>query len=408
MHPRHVQKKLTEALQDTPVVLLNGARQTGKSTLAKQHAKQDGMRYYTLDDATTLAAARQDPAGFIAGLTGPVVIDEVQRVPELFLAIKAAVDQHRTPGRFLLTGSANVLMLPTVADSLAGRMEVIELWPLSCAEMIDEPHFNRLDWLCQGDLNQPPALSSSSPSLLAKLLAGGFPEAAQRQGQRRAAWFDNYISAILQRDVRDLARIEQLTELPHMLALMAVRTGSLLNFSEVSRSLGLPQTTLKRYFALLETLFLLRRVPAWDRNAGKRLVKSPKVFVPDTGLAAHLAGLSDARLAAPTPAWGHLLETHVLTELIKHQAFSALGLTLWHYRTSTGSEVDFLMEDRAGRLTGVEVKASHTVGAGDFKGLRHLQETESDRFDRGVVLYAGDQIVPFAANLYAVPLSIWG
>jgi predicted AAA+ superfamily ATPase len=409
MHARHVQAKLMEAMQDTPVVLLNGARQTGKSTLAKAHAALHGLRYYTLDDATTLAAARQDPSGFIAGFTGPVVIDEIQRVPELFLAIKARVDQQRQPGSFLLTGSANVLMLPAVADSLAGRMEVIELWPLSGAELLDQPQANRLEWLCCADLLAPPPFPWPSPvPLISRLLAGGFPEAVQRQGHRRAAWFDNYTQAILQRDVRELAQIDQLTELPHLLALMASRSATLLNFAEVSRSLGLAQTTLKRYFSLLETLYLLHRLPAWDRNPGKRLVKSPKVYVPDTGLVAHLTGQSADRLAVPTPAMGALVETFAVTEILKHQAFSTQGLAAWHYRTTAGQEVDLLIEDRAGQLTGIQVKASHTASAKDFKGLKHLQETEPQRFARGVLLYAGDQVVPFGPQLTAVPLSMWG
>jgi uncharacterized protein len=412
MHPRHAQTLLAEAMLDTPVVLLNGARQTGKSTLAKAHAAAHGMRYYTLDDATTLAAARQDPAGFVAGLSGPVVIDEIQRVPGLFLAIKASVDQHRAPGRFLLTGSANVLMLPTVADSLAGRMEVIELWPLSSAERQDSPLINRLDWLCSADLLAPtpwagPGAEPAEP-LAARLLTGGFPEAGERKGHRRGAWFDSYTQAILQRDVRDLANIDQLTELPHLLALLAARSATLLNFAEVSRSLGLPQTTLKRYFSLMETLYLLRRLPAWDRNPGKRLVKSPKLYLPDAGLMAHLTGMNEARLALPSPALGPLVETYAATEVFKHLAFSTQGRTAWHYRTSTGQEVDLLIEDRAGQLTGIEIKANHSVGMKDFKGLLHLQETEPERFARGVVLYGGDQIVPFGPKLTAVPLAMWG
>jgi hypothetical protein len=337
------------------------------------------------------------------------MIDEVQRAPQLFLPIKYAVDQQRSPGQFVLSGSANVLLLPKLADSLAGRMEIIELWPFSAAELVDQAHANRLDWLCQGDLLAAPPFHWPAPTpVVPRLLAGGFPEAVLRQGHRRAAWFDSYIQAILQRDVRDLAQLEQMTELPHMLALMAARSASLLNFAEVSRSLGLAQTTLKRYFTLLETLYLLRRLPAWDRNPGKRLVKSPKIYVPDTGLVAHLTGLSAERLAQPGPAIGHLIETLVITEALKHLAFSHLGLSAWHYRTSAGHEVDLLIEDRAQQLTGIEIKASHTVGPKDFKGLIHLQETEPQRFARGVVLYGGDQVVPFTPQLTAVPIAMWG
>lgn len=408
MHPRHIQHLVIEALNDTPVVLLNGARQTGKSTLAKSLSTSHGRRYLTLDDQATLAAARGDPAGFIAGLDGPVVLDEVQRAPELFLAIKASVDRNREPGRFLLTGSANVLLLPGIADSLAGRMEVLSLWPLSSAEAVDAPSINRADWLFDGPIKELAIPPCERGELTAALLCGGFPEALSRKSpRRRAAWFDSYLQAVLQRDVRELANLEQLTEMPSLVQLLATRSASLLNFAELSRSSRLPQTTLKRYFSLLEMLFLVYRLPAWERNPGKRLVKAPKVFLPDCGLLAYLMGISQERLMAEPGLPGGLVETYVLSELLKHLAFSEKGLTLWHYRTLSNIEVDFVLENRLGKLTGIEVKASGSVDGKDFKGLRHLKETESQAFQRGIVLYGGREVVPFAADLFAVPLSMW-
>jgi hypothetical protein len=388
-------------------VLLNGARQTGKSTLADSLSGQ-GRRYFTLDDHVTLAAVKNDPAGFIAGVGGPVTLDEVQRAPELFLAIKAAVDRNRQSGAFLLTGSANVLLLPGIADSLAGRMEILSLWPLSSAEMADQPSFNLADWLFDGPMNALSIQPCDREDLIGKLVAGGFPEAVSRSApRRRDAWFDSYLQAIMQRDVRDLANLEQITEVPHLLQLLAVRSATLLNFAEISRSSKLPQTTLKRYFSLLETLFLVCRVQAWERNPGKRLVKAPKIFLPDSGLLVHLTGASAESLAAGAGLPGALIETFVLSELLKHLAFSERRLTLWHYRTQTNIEVDFILEDRLGKLTGIEVKASSTVDGKDFKGLRHLKETESQAFQRGIVLYSGREIVPFGADLFAVPLSMW-
>ncbi|MFZ2855729.1 MAG: ATP-binding protein [Rhodocyclaceae bacterium] len=408
MHPRHLSPLIAEALEDTPVVLLNGARQTGKSTLVQSLSATHGRRYLTLDDQATLAAARSDPAGFIAGLDGPVVLDEVQRAPGLFLAIKASVDRHRAPGRFLLTGSANVLLLPDIADSLAGRMEVLSLWPLSSAETMDSPSINRTDWLFDGPLNTLTIPPCEREQLTTILLSGGFPEALSRNSpRRRAAWFESYLQAILQRDVRELANLEQLTEMPNLIQLLAIRSASLLNFAELSRSVGLPQTTLKRYFSLLEMLFLVFRLPAWERNAGKRLVKAPKVFLPDSGLLAHLMEISPERLMAEPGLPGGLVETFVLGELLKHLAFSEKRLTLWHYRTQSNIEVDFVLENRLGKLTGIEVKASASVDSKDFKGLRHLKETEPQTFQRGIVLYGGREIVPFSVDLFAVPLSIW-
>jgi len=410
MHARHIAPLLTDALSDTPVVLINGARQSGKSTLAQAQLTSAGSprQYLTLDDAVVLNAARSDPAGFINGLQGAVTLDEVQRAPELFLAIKAAVDRQRQPGRFLLTGSANVLLLPGIADSLAGRMEVLSLWPLSCAEMASSASLNRADALFQGDwsaLHVPPC---ARDALVTRLLAGGFPDAVTRtSARRRDAWFDAYVQAVLQRDVRELANIEQLTEIPNLLALLATRSGTLLNLAELSRTAAIAQTTLKRYFALLEMLFLVVRVPSWERNAGKRLVKAPKVFLPDSGLLNYLMGTTAESLSAKPGLPGGMVETFVLAELLKHLAFSEARLSLWHYRTQTNIEVDFILENRLGQITGIEVKASATVDGKDFKGLRHLQETEGAIFQRGIVLYAGREVVPFGENLWALPLSVW-
>lgn len=408
MYTRHILPLLNEALADTPVVLLNGARQAGKSTLVQSLSAKNNRRYLTLDDHVTLAAAKGDPDGFIAGLNGPVTLDEVQRVPELFLAIKASVDRNRSPGRFLLTGSANALLLPGIADSLAGRMEILSLWPLSNAEMAGAPTINLADWLFDGPINTLLTPPCDRAQLIEKLLCGGYPEVVSRNTpRRRAAWFNSYLQAIMQRDVRDLANVEQLTEVPNLIQLLSTRSASLLNFAEISRSSGLPQTTLKRYFSLLEILLLVYRLPAWERNLGKRLVKAPKVFLLDSGLLAHLVELSPERLTIEAGLPGSLVETFVLGELLKHLAFSERQLTLWHYRTQSNIEVDFILENRLGKLTGIEVKASHSVGSKDFNGLRHLKETEPQLFQRGIVLYSGREIVPFGADLFAVPLSVW-
>ncbi len=408
MYTRHILPLLNEALADTPVVLLNGARQAGKSTLVQSLSAKNNRRYLTLDDHVTLAAAKGDPDGFIAGLNGPVTLDEVQRVPELFLAIKASIDRDRSPGRFLLTGSANALLLPGIADSLAGRMEVLSLWPLSNAEIAGAPTINLADWLFDGPINTLLIPPCDRAQLIEKLLCGGYPEVVSRNTpRRRAAWFNSYLQAIMQRDVRDLANVEQLTEVPNLIQLLSTRSASLLNFAEISRSSGLPQTTLKRYFSLLEILFLVYRLPAWERNLGKRLVKAPKVFLPDSGLLAHLVELSSERLTIEAGLPGSLVETFVLGELLKHLAFSERQLTLWHYRTQSNIEVDFILENRLGKLTGIEVKASHSVGSKDFNGLRHLKETEPQLFQRGIVLYSGREIVPFGTDLFAIPLSVW-
>ena len=407
MLARHAARRLRTALADRPVVLLHGARQTGKTTLVRAVAKELGARYVTLDDLTMLAAARGDAAGFLAGFAQPLVLEEVQRAPELLLAIKAAVDRKRTPGRFLLTGSANVLLLPRVAESLAGRMEIANLWPFSQGEIEGtvEGFFDAVF------ADAPPVLdrSTSSAPLTDRMLRGGYPEAFSiASAERRRTWFDGYMTTILQRDVRDLARIEGLTELPRLLSLLASRPMAQLNFADLSRGTGLPQTTLKRYFALLETVFLVRLLPPWYANIGKRLVKTPKVLLTDTGLAAHLMGIDEARVAQDRGLLGGLLESFVVMELVKQAGWSADPPALHHFRTHEGGEVDLVLERRGGALVGVEVKSAATVTAADFKGLRALAELAGRRFRRGIVLYTGTEVVPFGAGLFALPVeALW-
>jgi hypothetical protein len=406
---RFASAPLLAALKDSPVVLLHGARQSGKSTLVRHLAGAGHpSRYLTLDDAVVLAAARQDPAGFLAGIHGPVVIDEVQRAPELFLAIKAEVDRARKPGRFLLTGSANVLLIPRLAESLAGRMEILTLRPFSQGELAGAQEAF-IDAVFSKSLPDLAARPLDWSSLAPVLLAGGYPPALERPAiERRHAWFGSYVTTILERDVRDIANIEALRTLPRLLALLAARSASLLNFAELSRAAAIPQTTLTRYFALLETTFLVQLIPAWSTNLGKRLVKAPKAYIPDTGLAAYLLGLDEARLAAEPHLRGSLLETFVAAELAKQASWSRRRPRLYHFRQPTGPKVDLVLEDPSGQLAGIEVKASATVTGQDFKGLRALAAIAGPRFRHGIVLYTGESAVPFGPHLHALPIAtLW-
>jgi len=405
---RHAVARVRNALSDRPVVLLHGARQTGKTTLVRALARTEcPARYVTFDDLTALSAARRDPAGFLAGFDGPVVFDEVQRVPDLFVAIKAAVDRDREPGRFLLTGSANALLVPRPSESLAGRMEIVALWPFSQGE---------IDGVVEGFVDAafgeaPPALSAAEAGavLAGRILRGGFPEAvSSATAERRRAWFDAYVTTVLGRDVRDLAAIEGLTELPRLLSLVAARPMALLNYAELARSAGLAQSTLKRYWALLEAVFLVRVLRPWHANIGKRMVKSPKVLLCDSGLAAHLMGIDDVRLVQDRTLFGGLLESFVAMELTKQMDRSTAAPALYHFRTHEGDEVDLVLEHRSGVLVGIEVKSSATVTSTDFKGLRVLADAAGRRFHRGVVLYTGREVVPFGQRLHAVPIeALW-
>ena len=404
MIPRHSVVRLREALGDTPVVYLQGARQTGKSTLAKSFAERRSASYLTLDTAAVLAAAADDPDGFVAGLPRPAVIDEAQRAPALALAIKAAVDADRRPGQFLLTGSAGVMSLPKLSESLAGRMELHTLWTLSQGEIegVRETFVDRLF-----DVGMPllTAVPNAESEVIDRLCAGGYPEArSRRAGRRRGAWFDAYIDAILQRDVRELANIDRLLDMPRLLGLLATRAGQLINHADLARTLGLPQTTLKRYLALLETTFLVRRLPAWFTNVGKRLVKAPKLMFVDTGLLAHILDADAARLRRDRTLLGRVLENFVAMEVTKQLSWSERRCRLFHFRTEGGAEVDLVIEDRDGRLVGVEVKSTATLRPQHFNGLKALAELAGDRFVRGVVVYLGTEAVPFGSALHGLPL----
>lgn len=409
MVPRHISLPLLDALADSPVVLLHGAWQTGKSTLVQHITSTDHQaRYLTFDDTTILAAATADPAGFLAGLEGPVALDEVQRVPELFVAIKADVDRDRRPGRYLLTGSANVLMVPKLSESLAGRMEILPLWPLSQGEIEGrrEPFVEAV--FGGGPLRMKKA-TEEGRDLAERVLRGGYPEAYGRATwSRRRAWFNSYVTTILQRDVRDLANIEGLNAMPRLLALLASRIGSLLNHADVSRSLSMPQTTLKRYMALLEATFLVQLLQPWSSNLGKRLVKSPKLYLNDTGLAASLLGQGSAAALRGSQLVGPLVENFVVMELCKQITWSETQPAIYHFRTLTGQEVDVVLEAPSGQVVGIEIKASKSVDSDAFKGLRVLAEQAGERFLRGLVLYEGREVVPFGKNLQALPLSaVW-
>lgn len=389
-----------------PVVLVVGPRQAGKSTLAELLVSSGIVgTYLTLDDGTTLAAAGSDPYGFVAGLTGSTVIDEIQRVPELLLAIKSSVDRDRAPGRFLLTGSANVMLLPRVSESLAGRMETHTLWPLSQGELDSRPETFVGRIFC----DHPMAVElDDSRDLVTRVVRGGFAPVVDRAPGRRDAWFGSYVEAVVQREVRDIANVDRLASLPRLLALLAARTATLLNVAEVSRSAGIPGSTLQRYLTILEHVFLVQRIPAWRANVGKRVVRSPKLHLVDSGLACHLLGAWEDRLSSSPDVLGPLLESFVGMELVKQATWAERTVRVHHFRTAAGREVDFVLEDRSGAVVGVEVKAASTVGASDVAGLRHLADVLGDRFVRGVVLYRGDATVPFGERIAAWPLtSLW-
>ena len=405
MYARFAERRIEEALSDTRVVLLAGPRQAGKTTLARKVAGER-IPFLTLDNATTLEAARQDPVGFVRGLDRAVV-DEVQRVPELLLAIKESVDIDRRPGRFLLTGSANLMTLPRVADSLAGRMEIVRLLPLAQGEIRGAlvPFFEDI---FEGRM---PGVGETvtGDKLIEAVLAGGYPEALTRASwRRRQAWYLAYVDAVVQRDVRDVAQVEQLRLMPRLLQVLAHHAGQLVNHSAVGASLGMNHVTTQKYTGVFEQLFLTATLPPWHANELRRLTRTPKLHFLDAGLLAALRDLSPDRLHADRRPFGAILETFVLAELLKLATWTDQRLEFFHFRDKERNEVDVVLEDSRGRVVGIEVKAAATVTGSDFGGLRRLAEACGDRFALGLVLHDHDKIVPFGERLYAAPISsLW-
>lgn len=406
MYPRLIETRMTEALADTPVVLLTGPRQAGKTTLVRQMAGS-GFRYLTLDDELTLLSAREDPVGMIRSLDR-AVIDEIQRAPGLLLAIKKSIDEDRRPGRFLLTGSANLMALPTVADSLAGRMETLSLLPLSQSEICGVST-NWLDSVFQGVL---PA--SGTPiqgrSLIDLLLRGGYPEAVSRpSSRRRMAWAKQYIDAIVARDVRDVAGVDKLDQLPRFLRALAQTTSQLCNYTQLAGQVGIDGKTAARYVGIFEQMYLLKRVDVWARNQLSRVIKTPKLQFLDSGLLSSLLALNAQMLEQDRTRVGPLLETFVYAELLKHATTSEGSYNLMYYRDTDQFEVDLVIENASGDLVGVEVKAAATVKPNDLRGLKKWSGLAGDRFKMGLVLYDGDETLPLGENLWAAPLStLWG
>ena len=405
--PRKARQFVAEALADTRVVTLNGARQAGKSTLARLAAQASPHALTRLlDDPATLRAARDDPASFVEH-EGLLVIDEVQLAPELFRSIKVAVDTDPRPGRFLLTGSAQILALRQLPDALPGRMEIVELWPFSQGEIDRAP-----DAFIDAAFARGPDLSRTSPlrkrDYLERATRGGYPEAVRRSPRRRAAFFDSYLTNLIERDVKELAVIERRGDLRRLVALLAGRSGGLLVPATLAAESGIPRTTLNRYLELLTAVFLIKQVPAWSAGQTQRAIGTPKLAFTDTGIACHLLGQDATRLGEPDGAAGPMIETFVLMELARQLTWSAERARLHHYRTKDKTEVDAILQTPDGRVLAIEVKAGATVRTEDLAGLRHLAHRLGRRLVAGYVLYTGQQTLPFGDRLRALPIdALW-
>jgi predicted AAA+ superfamily ATPase len=408
MIERHIRPLVAEALSYARAVCLLGPRQVGKSTLAKQIASQDHpARYISLDEEGSRRAALEDPTEFVASIAGPAVIDEIQRAPDLMLAIKARLDTRNDRGQFLLTGSADVITLPTIADNLPGRVDYIHLWPFSQGE-IEGTRENFVDRLFAND---PPRIVGADVGRAAyaeRVVAGGFPDAQARNETARARLFASYVPSILGRDVSDISRVRDAAEIGRLLSVVGGRSGSLMSARGMAGDLGIDHKTVVAYLRILENLFLVRRLNAWHANIDTRQVKAPKLHVCDAGLLANLLNVSADRLAADPKLAGPVFETFAAMELERQSGWSEREPRFYHYRDRRQREVDIVLERGGGEIAAVEVKSGADVRSKDFSALRFLRDALGPRFKAGVVLYAGEHTLPFGERLHAVPLcGLW-
>ena len=407
LYHRFTEEKLREALQDTPVVLIHGSRQSGKTTLAQSIGKDLGYHYISFDDDNQFQAAKADPVGFVQSLPERTILDEIQRTQELFTTIKASVDQDRKPGRFILTGSANVLLLPQLADSLAGRMEIIHLRPLAQSEIAGHKSafLQQLFNADVGASRNQGEFQRLGASLAELICTGGYPAAIARSTpKRRSAWYRDYITTIIQRDVQDIANIRNLDILPKLLALTASQTARLFNSADLASPFSISRPTIREYLALFEQIFLIEQLQPWHSNRLSRLIKTPKLHLVDTGLACSLLGINSASLWQDKALLGQLLETFIYQELRKQADWHDEDLRFYHFRNKDKVEVDIIIE-QGRQLAGIEVKAAATVTKTDFKGLNKLKDACGKQFSAGVVFYDGENILPFGDKLFAAPIS---
>ncbi len=407
--PRHVEAVISEALKDTRVVLLLGARQTGKSTLAR-HVAAGGFaaRTVTLDDASVLGAANQDPIGFVASLERPIVIDEVQRSPELLLAIKELIDRDPRPGQFLLTGSANLLTAPRIYEALTGRTEIVRLWPFAQSE-IERSRGNLVDLLFAGS---PPTVTAGTigrEAFVDRAVAGGYPNVYKRAQGRRDRWFESYLTSLVERDLREISDIRRVEDVPTLLRLLAGQSANLFNASAIGKAMGVADETVRSYTGLLETVFLVKRVRAWRPSISRREVSTPKMYLADSGLLAYLLGADATRAASDDQVTGKLFETFAAMEIARLLDAGGTSARQYHFRDRvSGDEIDIVLESRSGAVVCIECKAAATVRPSDYRAIVKLRDTLGERFVSGVVLYTGRETTPLSDRLWAVPVSaLW-
>jgi predicted AAA+ superfamily ATPase len=404
MIERKAKNTILEMLADAHVVYINGVRQCGKSTLALQIASLQNMEYITLDDPSIYAAVKHDPVSFVKSIKSNVVLDEIQLVPEIFRSLKMFVDEQRrksTDLKILLTGSANIMVLPELSDALVGRMQLLTLYPFSLSEF-KATHFIEKAFAANFELRE----KYEGDDIITQIKSATFPEVSLSLNTGAARWFDSYLATLLRRDIKEIANIEKIADIPTMLKILANRTGSLINESSVARDCNVNLMTFRRYRAILENMFIINRVVPWFKNMGKRFVKSTKSYFTDTYMLCNILGIKLETIQKnASNTFGHILENFVFTELLKNLD----GRTqLLHFRTVDNKEVDFVLERSNGDIVGIEVKSSSTISTNDFAGLKVLKEIAGKSFKCGIVLFSGKNTIPFGEGMFAVPVTSLG
>lgn len=410
LYPRHLHPLILEAVDHARILFVAGARQVGKTTLVGQITGPGGeypMTPYTLDDRATRDAALADPAGFVAGLGGSAFIDEIHRAPDLLLELKKAVDADTTPGRFLITGSANILANKRVLDALPGRIDRLDLWPLSRSE-IEGGRLNLVDELLAGRAPQVTGAPVGADAYAGYIAEGGYPEARLRPaGRVRNRWFRDYIAGAVERDVRELADLRRADDVGQLLRLLASQSANLLSYRKIARQLQMTDKTAKEYVLLLEQMFLVWRLPGWRPGLGAREVAKPKVYICDPGLLAYLLGADESRIRSDDQVNGKACESFVCAELLKYASWAEQEVRLFHYQRER-EDVDFIVENRAGEIAAIEVKAAATLSVRDWRWLEQLRDARGAQFKAGVIVHAGSQTVPLGDRLWAVPFAaLW-
>lgn len=416
MYERYARQAIETAMGDTPVVLIVGGRQVGKSTLVSTlDDAPDPGSVITLDNPTLRAAALDDPGAFLRGFESPVAIDEIQRAPELFLVIKMLVDEARLrgeqpTGQFLLTGSVAIWDTARMPDSLAGRIEHVRLWPLSQGE-IEGQREELIDRLFQND---PPRLQDQPVGRAAvaeRVVRGGFPEVQQRTLPRAAAWIRDYLTLLLDRDIRELGQARRPEDLLRLLTACAARVGSVVNVATMLADLGITRSTGHRYYDMLRRLYLVHELPAWGHSLARTAVRSPKLLLTDSGVLCELLRLDAERFVNDEvlrPGPGAAFENFVAVELLKAAGWAEEPVTAAHWRDAAGREVDLLLERRDGTVVAVETKLAATVHTGDARHLAHLRDQLGEDFRCGIVCYTGATTVALGDRLWAVPVTaLW-